>query len=218
MTQPFKTLFLALFAILATASLQAQTNRYVATTGSDAGGCTDASDPCVTISYALEQAEVGDVIDIAVGAYTEPEGLEIDKTITIQGAGRNLPNATVIQTHAEPGESDFGVIEIFGGFVVSISDVIVRNGVDFWYGGIGCEGCALHLSNVTVTENETTDVNGAGVSIVDGSGTFTDVSFIDNNAYQSGGGMALVNSSATTRTPGCPVRPAPYRLRVAVEA
>jgi len=61
--------------------------RHVATTGSDAcNDCTDASEPCATIAYAVAQANAGDTLDLAAGTYTEP-GLVIDKAVNIQGAG-----------------------------------------------------------------------------------------------------------------------------------
>ena len=61
--------------------------RYVATTGSDAGNdCTDEMNPCLTIAYAVSQANDSDIIDLAAGIYNEP-GLVIDKNLIITGQG-----------------------------------------------------------------------------------------------------------------------------------
>lgn len=61
--------------------------RYVAPTGSDGGNdCTDALNPCATLTHAVAQANDGDTIDVAAGTYAEP-GLWIDKKVFIQGAG-----------------------------------------------------------------------------------------------------------------------------------
>ncbi len=61
--------------------------RHVATTGSDAcNDCTDGSEPCATIAYAVAQANAGDTLDLAAGTYNEP-GLVIEKTLLIQGQG-----------------------------------------------------------------------------------------------------------------------------------
>ena len=61
--------------------------RYVATNGSDASNdCTDSLDPCATLTYAVGQANNGDIINLAAGTYNEP-GLVIDKKLILQGQG-----------------------------------------------------------------------------------------------------------------------------------
>ena len=61
--------------------------RYVATGGSDANNdCTDNLNPCRTLGHAVNQADEGDVIQLAAGAYNEP-GLVIVKKVFIQGEG-----------------------------------------------------------------------------------------------------------------------------------
>ena len=57
--------------------------RYVATAGTDTGGCTVEASPCATIAYAVDQANAGDTLDIEAGTYNEP-GLEIDKKLNIE--------------------------------------------------------------------------------------------------------------------------------------
>ena len=65
--------------------VQAQT-RNVSTAGADAGNCV--SSPCLTIGYALQQANSGDAIQVAAGTYTVSSTININKTnITIDGAG-----------------------------------------------------------------------------------------------------------------------------------
>ena len=61
--------------------------RYVATSGDDVGNdCRNPGSPCSTIAHAVDQANDGDVLDIAAGDYLEP-GLVIDKTLIVQGTG-----------------------------------------------------------------------------------------------------------------------------------
>ncbi len=48
-------------------------DRYVATTGSDAGNdCSIAANPCLTIQHAVDEADVGNTIHIASGTYIDP--------------------------------------------------------------------------------------------------------------------------------------------------
>lgn len=59
--------------------------RFVATTGTDAGACTNAGSPCRTIQFAHTQAASGDTIQIAAGTYSEAP--RITKSVTLNGAG-----------------------------------------------------------------------------------------------------------------------------------
>lgn len=69
------------------------TVRYVAITGSDdANTCTNSLNPCRTIQYAVDQAETGDEIHIAAGAYTGvtarasvTQTVYLSKTVTLRG-------------------------------------------------------------------------------------------------------------------------------------
>jgi hypothetical protein len=63
---------------------QAQTTRYVATTGDDQGGvntCANPEMPCRTVSQAIAFAANGDIIQIAGGAYTE--AITINKSLSL---------------------------------------------------------------------------------------------------------------------------------------
>jgi len=63
------------------------TTRYVATSGTDIGNdCTDAQNPCATLPHAVNQANPGDVIELAAGTY-DGLGLLIEKALTLQGEG-----------------------------------------------------------------------------------------------------------------------------------
>ncbi|MEQ1730602.1 MAG: hypothetical protein ABL982_19715, partial [Vicinamibacterales bacterium] len=71
--------FLAICALLAAVValsqpsrvVQAQgTSRYVATTGTDTGTCTNSGSPCLTIAYGISQMVAGDTLTVADGTYT----------------------------------------------------------------------------------------------------------------------------------------------------
>ena len=91
-------LLLALaLAFLWGAPVSAAGDRYVATTGSDAGACDNVASPCLTIAYAVAQATAGDTIHIAAGSYTGAgnQHVVIGKALTLAGADA----ATTILTY-----------------------------------------------------------------------------------------------------------------------
>ena len=64
----------------------------VATTGSDTSGCGGQATPCLTVQYAVDQAQADDEIQVAAGTYTGVQtiggGVQlvyISKTVTIRG-------------------------------------------------------------------------------------------------------------------------------------
>lgn len=62
------------------------TQRFVSTTGTNAGDCTTA---CATLGYALQSSGSGDVISVASGTYTGSgfRELVVPSGVTIKGAG-----------------------------------------------------------------------------------------------------------------------------------
>ena len=59
-------------------------NRYVDnTSGVDTGDCTNSFSPCLTINYAISQADPGDTIDVAAGTYSEL--VTVNKSLVING-------------------------------------------------------------------------------------------------------------------------------------
>jgi hypothetical protein len=84
---------LAALLVLAGDPARAQAStRYVATTGTDSGGCTDPNSPCRTVQYAVDAADDEDLIKVATGIYTDVhlrsgiiQTVFITKTVAIQG-------------------------------------------------------------------------------------------------------------------------------------
>ena len=76
----------AVFLVLGTAPAAAAT-RYVDDTGVNAGDCTAAAAPCLTLQYAVTAAGAGDTVRLAPGTYAA--GAVVDKAgLTIAGAGK----------------------------------------------------------------------------------------------------------------------------------
>lgn len=60
-------------------------DRFVATTGVDAGDCTQPAAPCLTVQYAIGQASVADAVRLAPGTYAT-DLVAIEKPLTLAGA------------------------------------------------------------------------------------------------------------------------------------
>lgn len=115
------------------ASVQAAprtTIRYVATTGSDSGTCTNPAIPCHTIQYAVNQSTTGDTIKVAAGTYTYSAANDIctfmltravvcfvDKQLTILG-GYTTSNWTAANPVGNPtyidGQNTYRGVAVIG--------------------------------------------------------------------------------------------------------
>lgn len=169
--------------------------RYVDGNGvNDANDCLDSHNPCATIAHAISQANPGNTIQIAPGAYTE--SLTIDKSLTLQGAGQG---STTIQAHVQPGMATNRVITLPDGLEILIADVTIRHGqasgdgAAGQGGGIRNEGSILALTGVNLNKNEANV--GGGMYNTSSSPTLTNVAFIGNEAI-GGGGLANINDSS----------------------
>ncbi len=89
---------LALAALLTTGVSAGASDWYVSPAGTDAPGCGVALlSPCRTVQYAISLAHAGDVINIAAGTYSET--VDLDKRVTLRGAGSGAAG-TVLQNTA----------------------------------------------------------------------------------------------------------------------
>jgi len=168
---------------------------YVATTGTNSGGCTNSGAPCVTIQYAVEQAGTGDTINIAAGTYTENDiDLTANETLTFQGAAAettiiNGNNADTIFAYNGSTSSEttytFNKLTLQNGSSASggglhinesgftkrvniaINDVVFKNNTATQLGGaIRLYTCKdVTLNRVTFSNNSTTTTFGGGGAI-----------------------------------------------------
>ena len=189
--------------------------RYVATTGSDANNnpCTDPAAPCATITYALNQAFVGDTVQVASGTYTE-SGMVVNKNLTITGAGAET---TIVQAAAMPNLASSGVFSITAGTTAVIQGLTIRfgNNLSGLGGGITNAG-VLTLKNSSILSNTATTgaassygggIYNAGVLTVTGSSIGHNRA-VANPGFQFGGGifnsgvLALQSSVVFNNTTG----------------
>jgi hypothetical protein len=144
-------------------------NRYVATTGTDAGPnlCLESANPCQTIGHAIGVAVSGDTVLVAAGTYTENVKI-YDKNLTVRGGYTPAYLRSGGETIVDGG----GVNRTFH---IHGSDSV--------------------LENLTITGGDTPDDQcwGGGIWITNGNLTIRSSKVIDNWADCSGGGMEVNN-------------------------
>lgn len=192
-------IFILLFILPLPCLFFAQEVRYVDKGGIDGTTCADPDNPCLTISYALTQADFGDTIKLSQGVFTEPNGISIDKSIVLQGLGDSL---TIIQAHEEPEMALGRVVTIDGAINVTIAGVTIRHGyaniagVDSWGGGVFCNIASLVLEDVRMYKNAA-EAFGGGLACYSSTATLSRVVFEENMSSLRGGGVYVVNSTGS---------------------
>jgi len=173
--------------ILLNLQVLAQTNRYVVPNdqGDDSGTCASASSPCSTIQYAINQAEAGDIIRVANGAYTER--LTVNKSLSI--IGENPEFYSLIQgfktfEEALGTSSNLPVITVQGTTTkLTLENIALRHGASS--GGAGIvfpAGGELDMTNGAIIFNK-----GAGIQTANNTVTLTNVSITNNQATNGAG-------------------------------
>lgn len=182
----------------------AASTRYVATTGNDGSNdCTNYSNPCRTVQYAVDQAASSDVILVAAGVYTDvhsrpfPPGypyppasgiitqvVYVSKTVTIRG-GYTTTNWTTPYPLTQPTTLDAQkqgrAIAIAGTISPTIEGLRLTGGDATGLGGSNWE--------YSITGG------GGAVYIISATGTLSNNLIFDNTAYD-GGGLFLRGSAA----------------------
>ncbi len=162
-----------LLVVLATASFAGQpltvqaadavTVRYLSPTGSDTTNCTQASQPCQTVQYAIDQAAAGDALYLAAGAYsgvqTRNDILQVayvDKNLSLSGGYSADFSSRSPET--DPSILDAGlagrVVYLPANISLTLDGVQLKNGSLNKYGnGIyaGAGGNQLTLTNTVIS-------------------------------------------------------------------
>jgi hypothetical protein len=184
----------AVFLFSASSAAAAQTRYVDGAAGADSGGCANPAAPCKTIGYALNQANSGDEIKVALGVYKE--NLLITSSIDLLGGfdpadwqADPAPFASVIDGQRLDSvlHYEMGAGGILDGFKITRGKAELG-------GGIFSEFGFLTLQNLWIVDNEATD-SGGGVYINEGLVFFDSSELEDNQAANFGGAMHLANST-----------------------
>jgi hypothetical protein len=175
-------ILLLLLALTPGGVAQASDIWYVALTGDDTSSCLAASDPCRTIAVALTKAAPGDTISIGAGVYME--NLQIDKSVTIRGAGAAL-------TTIDGGATDrvISTVAANPAHTIQITSLTIRNGRTAYGddgGGVANDiNTSLTLAGVVIHDNAASQ--GGGI-LNSGTLTITASLIRHNQTFQYGGG------------------------------
>lgn len=208
-------LTIALIYLPEMALAQGFTNRYVAPapSGNDTGNdCTNSGAPCATIQHAVDMADPGDEILVAIGTYTDTQArpradviatgiitqvVYISKSITIRG-GFTTSNWTVSNPEANPTTLDAQhqgrVLYITGHISPAIEGLRMTNGNAAGLGGGGLAGqdfgggVYLITGTLIMTNNQ----------VFSNSAHFRQVGEVGSRGY--GGGAFFHTTSKTTLT------------------
>ncbi|HLT48087.1 MAG TPA: choice-of-anchor Q domain-containing protein, partial [Rubricoccaceae bacterium] len=193
--------FLLPLTLLAVPLVAGATTRYVAPGGTDTGDCSVAAAPCATIAYAVGQADDGDLIAVAAGAYAA--GAVLDRDVAVEGAGRRATKVA-------------GAFTVNAGVTAALRDLTVQGARVTNHGN-------ATLERVTVRDNVGTGVvNDGTMAIIDGTVANNDCSYsaclpggirnygaltllrtgvVDNDSFESNGwGGGLYNGPNATAT------------------
>jgi hypothetical protein len=197
---------------------------YVATSGLDSGDCTDSSNPCRTVQFAVDAAASGDEVRVAGGMYTDihtrprqdititgfvNQVVYLTKTLSIQG-GYTLTNWTEPDPDAHPTILDAGgqgrVVYIAGEISPTLAGLHITGGDATGMGGLllymGDQdaGGGIYIDRAAAMISETLVSNnyspevGGGVYVGESLTTLRRNTIQDNRAEVQGGGGLFHNS------------------------
>jgi CSLREA domain-containing protein len=163
------------------------TTRYVSTTGVNAGNdCTNASNACATIVYAISQSDPGDTVQVAAGTYTE-HGITVNKDLTISG---HSAYDTIVQAAATQAAANDRVFLIASGNTVTISRLTIRNGnAPGSSGSFPPVGSGIWNDHATLTVSDCAITNNSALNNAEAGGIWND--------GESGGSATLTINNST---------------------
>lgn len=192
---------LAGLTLFAPGAAAAGTTRLVSTTGTDTGDCSSA--PCATLQYAVGQANPGDTVSVAKGAYAQ--SVRIRESLTLVGAGSSGSAKTTLSGDPESGDT---TIVVDGTDTDSTPNVTIKN-LDVSGNG-DSDGIRVDDADATITDCVVSDNDAQGIRILDASTVAISDSTVDGNGND---GVlldaerleAVDNSAADSSTPSVTV-------------
>ncbi len=166
---------------------------YVSSGGTDAGDCLSTAGPCATISYALTQANPGDIIEVS-GTIDDNPTVNIPVTITQQSGG----NPAVVD-----GGTNGSVFVVASkqDIDVTFNGLTVQNGASNAGGGIAVEGNSTLTVTDSVISGNTASGGGQGAGIYnDGTLNIVDSTVSGNVGSPGAQGAGIFNDGTLTVT------------------
>lgn len=204
------------FGIPFTGTLARAADLFVnASSGNDTGACQ--STPCKTITYALGQAEYGDVVNVAAGTYDTAIGetfpMEPGDGVSIVGAGDGLPCGVAGTTcvHQDDAATGADTVFFFENHLTQpsstrLEDMTIQNSKAYataiFVNATGNDEISPVIQNNTIT------TAGYGISLYAGSSATVSPT-IDNNTLTGNGregislgasNSAIVDATLTNNT------------------
>ena len=226
-SRSLKNLLLTSVLVMAVQSAEAA-NRFVdGDSGSDSGNnCTSAGSPCASVSRAIDVAVGGDTIRIADAVYTEI--LQVDKALTFSGASRAGTIIQAAANRGDAADRTMTIAEdvpvqlsdltirhgntgLNGGGLRSFGGDLLIERVTFVDNDAGGLGAALNsgenvivMNDVVFRDNGNSDTSeGGGARLGENQQptdvTLNNVTFENNAAGGSGGGLRLFRARAVLR-------------------
>jgi len=169
---------------------------YVATGGSDTGGCQSHASPCASITYAVSKASGGDTIDIGPGTFTAAVSLSMQGVLTFEGSGALDPSSGTTVEPTTPAGTIFQANR--SGFNL---DQLTLDGLSGT--AVGADyGSTVTITDSTITNsNDAVAVNGPTASV-----TVTDSTISGNtvgvDAVDPSSGTTITESTIAGNTDG----------------
>ena len=185
----FAVAVVALLSLAATPAFATGTTRYVATTGTDSGDCSDQNNPCATVGYAVGQASAGDTISIGAGTFDDTDVSTSLSNLTFEGAGATGQNETDLDatSTSAPALALSGTGDIVENLALSTDDNGIGGALNVGGGG------SVQANDIAITTAPT----GAGTDGIDVSGGSLQIS--DSQVSVTNSDAAVQNGSPRRR-------------------